>query len=92
MKRTPEPRHTIPGLASKLPLGAHIDRRVRPELEGEDLGVVSGVRSAGQLEQVCDPICLKTGRLRNASQGAEEFRQMLRPFFFGTGAAESGRR
>ncbi|GAC1476334.1 MAG: hypothetical protein PVS3B2_03380 [Candidatus Dormibacteraceae bacterium] len=56
MKRTPEPRHPIPGLASKLPLGPHIYRRVRPELEAEKLGVVSGVRSTWQLEQVGDPI------------------------------------
>ena len=90
MKRAPEPRYTIPGLAAKLPLGAHIDGRVRPELEHEKLGVIGGVRSAWQLEQVCDPIRLEAGRLRKASQGAEEFRQLLRPFFFG--ADDSGRR
>ena len=92
MQRAPEPRYTIPGLATKLPLGAHIYRRVGPELEAEELGVVGGVRSTWHLEQVRDPICLEAGRLRKASQGAEEFRQLLRPFFLGAGAVGSGRR
>ena len=92
MQRTPEPRYTISGLTAKLPLGAYIYRRVGPELETEELGVVGGVRSTWQLEQARDPICLEARRLRKASQGAEEFRQLLPPFFLGAGAVDSGRR
>ena len=85
MESAPETSDSVPGLAAELALGSNINRRVGPELETEDIRVLGGIGSTRKFEQDCDPICLGARRLRNRGQGAEEFRQLLRPLFSGAG-------
>jgi len=59
----PEPRDPIPCLSPELPLSANINRRVRPELQTEQIRVLSGIGSTRKVEEVRNSIGLDGGRL-----------------------------
>src|SRR5579859_5599760 len=80
MERSPEPGHAVPGLPAELALAPYIDRRVGPELEAEDVGVVGDVGPTWKLEQAGDAVCLRARRFGHGRQGAKEFRLLTAPW------------
>ena len=87
-ERPPEAGHTVPRLAAHHPLAPEMDRRVRIDLEQEDIEVVRRTRWPRQVERCRQVRMLGPGGLTQDAEHADHLGRTAH----GTGAGSSGSR
>ena len=71
-KTRQKPGHPVAGFAPEHAAGVQVDRGVGVELEGEEVGVLGGVRQLAEPQKVGEGAQLRPRRLHQRAEAAED--------------------